>query len=106
MFSFLIGSTVWIQIYKKTVPASVVDTRTASGHRLRADYPKISIFTSLRMSVDGTSTTGHPQLPVERRLHRAAVDLHPAELPGGGQLELVGAARLLPPGSCRRRDGR
>ena len=29
--------------------------------------------------------------------NRAAVDLHPAELPGGGQLEPVGAARLLPP---------
>lgn len=109
MFSFLIGSTVWIQIYKKTVPASVVDTRTAS----RAPAPGgLSENFDLHLLADVRRRHLYhrtPQLPVERRLHRAAVDLHPAELPGGGQLEPVGAARLLPPVAAGGRtdgDGR
>lgn len=84
MFSFLIGSTVWIQIYKKTVPVSVVDTRTAS----RAPAPGgLSENFDLHLLADVRRRHLYhraPQLPVEHGLHRAAVDLHPAELPGGG----------------------
>ena len=50
-------------LQKKRFPRPPWTREPPPGHRLRADYPKISIFTSLRMSVDGTSTTGHPSCP-------------------------------------------
>lgn len=85
MFSFLIGSTVWIQIYKKN------GSRVRGGHAnrlpgtgLRADYPKISIFTSLRMSVDGTSTTGHLSCPSNAGFTVRPLTFTRRNSPGGG----------------------
>ena len=50
-------------LQKKRFPCPWWTREPPPGHRLRADYPKISTFTSLRMSVDGTSTTGHLSCP-------------------------------------------
>ena len=47
-------------LQKKRFPRPPWTREPPPGHRLRTDYPKISIFTSLRMSVDGISITGHP----------------------------------------------